>query len=132
MKKSHVALTKCFYCGESDRILLAKNYRRTKDGMEPIHDLEPLNGKAVDMEPCKKCSDLMAQGIILLGIDSKKSDPGWEKEKLPNPWRTGEFIVIKEEAFDRVFDGEEVNKFAHKHRFMFIERDALVALGLAK
>lgn len=126
-KKEHIALTRCFYCNEPDRILLATRYH--SDG-EPVRDLAPLHNKVVDMEPCKKCADLMKQGIILLGIDSKLSEPGWEKEKLPNPWRTGAVVVVKEEAFDRIFVGDGFKKFAHKHRFMFTEHEVLEKLGM--
>lgn len=137
-KKEHVALTKCFYCLEGDKILLAKTYRRTKDGMEPRHDLKPLDGKVVDMDPCPKCADWMEQGIILIGIDEAKSDPGWneppninaERENwMPNPWRAGGFAVMKDEAFCRLF-GKEFQKFALKYRYMFMEQKAMVLLGI--
>jgi hypothetical protein len=127
-KKEHVALTRCFYCCEPDRILLATHYDQKG---EPIRDLGPAHNKVVDMEPCPQCREYMEQGIILIGIDEKKSDPGWQKEKLPNPWRSGAFSVIKEEAFDRVFP-EEFHEFAHKHRWMFIEHAAMVNLGIVK
>jgi hypothetical protein len=128
--RQHVALTKCFYCLEGDRILLAKNYYQTKKGMQPTKDLAPLDGKVIDMEPCQKCADWMKQGIIMIGIDAAKSKPGWEKEKRPNPWRSGGWAVLKEEAFRRLFDDEKIVEFALKHRFMFIEHDVMVMTGM--
>lgn len=137
-EKSHVALTKCFYCGEGDRILLATRY--TLKG-EPVKDLQPLHNKIVDMEPCRKCADWMEQGIILLGIDAAKSEPNWNKPPepnyvtgeqerwMPNPWRSGAFSVIREEAFKRIIP-EEFHEHALKHRFMFIEHEAMVMMGI--
>jgi hypothetical protein len=139
-EKAHVALTKCFYCGEGDKILLATRYQRTESGMEPVKDLAPAHGKVIDMEPCHNCEDWMTQGIILIGIDSAKSDPGWneppninaEREHwMPNPWRAGGFAVLKDEAFCRLF-GKEFQKFALKHRYMFMEQEAMVLLGILK
>jgi hypothetical protein len=129
-ERQHVALTKCFYCLKDDRILLATKYRETKDGMQPIKDLGPANGKVIDLEPCQECAKWMKQGIILIGIDSAKSDPGWEREQMPNPWRAGGWSVIKDEAFKRIFTGEEVTEFALKHRFMFIEQEVMEKLGI--
>ena len=133
-EKEHVALTKCYFCGESDKILLAKTYNRTKNGMEPVHDLKPFHGKVVDMEPCQKCADYMKQGIILIGIDEAKSTPGWNKEKIPNPYRTGPFLVVKEEAIDhfplRGKGADNIRGFAKKYRFMFVEHEVLEKLGI--
>jgi hypothetical protein len=144
-ERSHVALTKCFYCGEGDRILLATKYYRTKSGMQPVKDLAPADGKVLDMEPCQKCTDWMKQGIILIGIDSAKSEPGWNeppnlneerKNWMPNPWRTGAWSVIKEEAFDRLPlqgpEAEQIREFAKKKRFMFLEHQVMVMLGIVK
>ena len=134
-KKEHVALTRCFYCLEGDRILLAKTY--THEG-EPVKDLKPFNNKVLDMDPCQKCADWMKKGIILIGIDNAKSDPDWNtppnlnedrKNWLPNPWRSGAFSVIKEEPFKRLFP-EEFHKFALERRFMFMEHEAMVMTGI--
>ena len=130
MKKSHVALTRCFFCGEADKILLASKYYNTKEGMEPVHDLEPLNNKVVDLDPCPKCTDWMKKGIILIGFDPKLSEPNWNKGGIPNPYRTGQFTVLKEEAFDRIFHGgKDAAEFAKKHRWIFVEEEVLKALG---
>ena len=63
--KEHVAMTRCFYCGQPDRILLATRYNMRG---EPLADLSEANGRAVDMEPCPKCKELMGKGIILVGV----------------------------------------------------------------
>lgn len=132
-KKEHVALTRCFYCCEPDRILLATRYNQKG---EPVRDLGPAHDKIIDMEPCQKCQDWMEKGIILIGIEEAKSEPGWNKPTklkrwMPNPHRSGAFAVIKKEAFDRMFP-DEFHEFAHKFRFMFIEHEAMEKLGIIK
>jgi hypothetical protein len=128
-----VALTKCYFCGESDRILI--NKLLTKQMAKKV---ESANGKVIDMEPCAKCADFMEQGIILLTIDDSKSDPGWNKPGpsatsehhrwMPNPYRTGGFFVVKEEALTRMLG--EAHDFALKHRWIFIEHEVAEKLGL--
>lgn len=131
-QKEHVALTNCFFCGEGSTILLAKEYRRDwqTGKTEPVHDLAPLHGKVIDMTPCPKCEEFMKQGVIVITIDSAKSDPNWdtppEKQHcwqrvkhcfgdskcqcncegcharwMPNPYRTGCFSVVREDVFRR-------------------------------
>lgn len=141
-KKSHVALTKCFFCGGDGCILLATRYNH--DG-EPLRDLAPAHGKICNMEPCSKCADYMKQGIIFLGIDDAKSEPGWSQPPqpqhigdrrpdayIPNPFRTGAFAVIKEEAVRRMINSPKMVAWAVKHRWMFIEHAAMVQMGIIK
>jgi hypothetical protein len=128
MKKTHVALTKCFFCGKSDKILLASRYYHTKEGIEPVKDLEPLHNKVVDMDPCPECASWMKKGIILLGFDPKQSKPDWNKDRIPDPYRTGQFTVVTEEAFDNIFHEKDVVDFAKKHRWIFIEEEVLKKL----
>ena len=54
--KLEVALTKCFYCGEDDRIVMNKMLTdRYANAVKEMH------GKIVDTEPCQKCADFMKQ-----------------------------------------------------------------------
>ena len=135
-----VALTKCYYCGEGDRIVL--NIR-----LHPgfAYQVKQMHGKVIDTAPCSKCEEWMKQGIILITIDDKKSGDGWSKPDLveykergitktyrppPNPYRTGGFFVITEDAMNRLVHGDEIKSFAVLHRFMFIEHEAAEKLGL--
>lgn len=126
----HVALTRCYFCGEPDKILLATKYYHTKSGMQPIHSLKPMHDKVIDMEPCSKCQEWMKQGIILLTIDEIKSDEGWNKQPIPNPYRTGGFSVIRDEAFARMMPPGEIREFALRKRFMFIDQEVAEKIGL--
>jgi hypothetical protein len=119
-----VALTKCFYCLEGDKILLNKTLTP-----HMASKVEKMNGCVMDMEPCSKCAEYMKQGVIFIIIDESKSTPGWNKPAhgedhfIPNPYRTGGFAVIKEDAITK-FMPDDMTKFALKHRFMFIEQEA--------
>lgn len=124
-----VALTKCFYCGEGDRILL--NSRLTEHMAKAV---ESAHGCVIDMEPCNKCKAFMSQGVILITIDVAKSDPDWNSPTgkpehwMPNPYRTGGFFVIKDEAVKRIMP--KMSEWALKRRWVFIEHEAVEKLGL--
>lgn len=77
-KNLGVAMTRCFFCNEGDRLLL-----NTKLTPSEAWKVEKMNNCVIDMEPCVKCRDYMVRGVLLITIDSAKSDPGWEKEKMP-------------------------------------------------
>ena len=125
-KKANAALTKCYFCLKDFQILLARKY--TQQG-EPLTDLAPLNGKVIDMSPCNECSDHMKQGVVLLSIDNSKSDKDWHRQKMPNPYRTGGYFVLKDEAIKRIFS-EKMSTWAIKHRWIFAEHEACERLGL--
>lgn len=127
-----VALTRCFYCGEGDRILLNKVLTE-----HMAKRVESAHNCVLDMEPCNKCKELMGKGVILITIDVAKSDPNWNTNPdadksnwMPNPYRTGGFFVITDDAVKRIIDNEEMAAWALKHRFMFIEHEAAEKLGL--
>lgn len=124
-----VALTKCFYCLGGGAIIM--NSRLTEGVAKKVDELD---GMVVDMEPCGQCKEWMKQGVILISIDSAKSDPGWNKpsgdQYIPNPWRAGGFAVVKDEAVRRMVNNQEMADWAIQHRWMFIEHAAGVAMGL--
>jgi len=104
---------------------------------EPVQDLSPAHGKVMDMDPCNKCKELMRQGVILITIDDAKSGKDWQKPDgsknwMPNPYRTGGWFVVKDEAIRRMINGKEMADWAIKQRFMFIEHEAAEKLGLFK
>jgi len=124
-QKLGVALTKCYFCGEGHQIIL--NTRLSASAAKRV--VEDFDGKVVDMTPCPKCEEMMKQGVALIVIDESKCHPGWNKETLPNPYRTGHFMVVRDEAIKRIFHGEAV-EFALKHRFTFVDIAAATAVGL--
>ena len=133
----HVALTKCYYCGGDNEILLHKR----------LGDVSAFHGKVVSMHPCSTCEGYMKMGIILITINDARSEKGWERPKpvlvrtssygppkeepgMPNPFRTGGFFVISEDAFKRAFTGEGIVEFAMRARFMFMEHNSAMSMKL--
>lgn len=114
---SFVAIPKCYYCNESkNEILLHTQFK----------DISAAHNHIVDMEPCDKCKEFMQQGVILVSIkdgESQEGDP-------PNPYRTGGWWVVREEAAKRIF--EESNIDFTKQRFIFIEDSVAEKVGLKK
>ena len=122
-----VALTKCFYCGKDDAIVMTKLLTPKN-----ARDVESMNGKVIDMTPCQECKKLMDQGIILITFDPEKSLPGWDTERIPNPYRTGGFFVVQEKAMLNIIGNKTLAEFIIKYRWMFIEHNAAEQLGLFK
>ncbi len=131
--KFGVALAQCFYCNKGNEIIL--NRRLSK----PIADqVKEMDGKVISMTPCTECEEHMKQGVILITIDPHKSKADWHmppedederKRWMPNPFRSGGFFVVRDEAILRTFD-EEMAEHAIKTRWMFIEHEAAVQVGL--
>lgn len=111
-----VALTKCYICGEVNAIIL--NTRLT-----PYHakKVEDMNGKVISPEPCNKCKEYMKQGVILISVRDGESGN--------NPYRTGGWVVVKDEAIKRIIDAP-MNKEILKKRIAFLEDSTWKALGL--
>lgn len=101
----------CFYCNApKNEIILT--------GHLP-NDTEAPKNVVWDKVPCDKCQAWMEQGIILISVrDGETSD---------NPYRTGGWTVIKEEAFRRIFkDCDDVLK----KRVAFVPDEAWNKIGL--
>ena len=139
-KNFAVSLTKCFYCNEDHQILLNSNL--TKSAKEAI---EHAHGKIIDMSACNNCEELMEKGIIVIGISYKDSAPDWQEDEMPNPFRTGQFLVVKKSVFEE--DGAVrhfLNDFVVKNdvatskfcestlrcKWCFLDQSWLCAIGL--
>lgn len=127
MNDGFVALTRCYFCGEPGDILLN---RHITGGHRTKQFIKEADGKVVDMRPCSKCKEFMKQGIILITIDDAKSEKDWDKQSMPNPYRTGGWFVVKDEAIREVVSPPDMADWAIKHRWMFIEHQAAEMLGL--
>lgn len=106
------------FCGNDKGLIM--NRRLTIANKQQI---EQCNGKVVDFEPCDKCKEWMKQGIILVSIR--------DGERGSNPYRTGGFVVIKENAV-KEFSTPEMFEKVKKTRFAFIEDSMWDALGLPR
>lgn len=125
-----VALTRCFYCMESNAIVM-----NTLLDPATAEKVKQMDGAVVDTRPCAKCEAIMKAGIILISIkDGEKPPPPGE---IPNPYRTGSWCAVSEDAMDALFgsaddNGKRMAALARKKRVMFIEDSAWDAMGLPR
>ena len=120
-----IALTKCYFCNEDYEIIMSRRLT-----INPDPKIEEMNGKVIDMSPCPKCQELMKKGIILITFDPAKSEPEWYKSKMPNPYRTGGWFVVTEDGFKRMVNNKGLVDYALKARWLFIEHEVAVRVGL--
>lgn len=122
------SVQQCYVCGEDVGVILfghmkdkGASRKRCAEPREAQSDIEAPRTVCLDKEPCDKCKEHMKQGIILIGVRDGESGE--------NPYRTGEFLVIKQEAAERLFCGEGGKK-ALEMRMAFVEQKVLKATGL--
>jgi hypothetical protein len=96
------AIPLCFFCNQpKNEVILA--------GHLP-DDAEAPRNAVWNKEPCDTCKEYMRQGILLISTkDGEKGD---------NPYRTGGWCVVKEEALKKIIPE---NHPVHKMRMAFIE-----------
>ena len=116
MDKSYVGMFNCFICNEPTGILLD---RRLKPTLE--HNVGCIN-----QEPCPKCKDFMKQGVILISVDASKSDD------RRNPYRTGGWVVVKDEFIERFIRNQGLKESILRRRAAFIPDGPWDALGLPR
>jgi hypothetical protein len=68
----------------------------------------------------------MEMGVILISVDEKKS------EDQKNPYRTGGWCVVKEEAIRRAVTSPELLEDVMKKRVAFLPDDVWDMLGLPR
>lgn len=120
-----VGLAKCYFCGGPNEVII--NRLLTRVSADRIREAD---GKVISMDPCSKCADMMKQGVILITISSELSDRDWNMQSMPNPYRTGGFFVVRDEAIRRIVQPKDIADWAIEHRWMFIEHEAAEKLGL--
>lgn len=109
------SLMTCFYCGEDSGIALF--------GHLPNDAEAPFRAGVIDNVPCSKCKEYMKQGIILISVRNGESGK--------NPYRTGGWLVLKEEALSQMgIQPQELLDSILKRRVAFIPDDTWAMLGL--
>lgn len=132
-------LTKCFFCNEDkNEILLLGHLTRSEAakmfGKEialrmrgTSDDVEAPRGLIVNNEPCDKCAKLMNEGIIFISFDESKTDD------RKNPYRSGGWCVLREEAVVRMLAGEPaLLEHTLAVRFTFVTDEAWDLIGLPR
>ncbi len=120
-----VALVKevCRCCSKEMEGPIVLNTRLNPSSAKKVED---MHGKVVGFapEPCDECKGYMEKGVILVSVDEKLT------EDMDNPYRTGGFFVLKDEAIERIFNKDMADQIVHKTRFGFIEHNTAVEIGL--
>lgn len=120
----------CFFCNEPKGIILwGKLTAKQKKHLQESGIKERIDGEAphhlvIDKDPCDKCKGYMEQGVILISVDEAKTDDP------DNPYRTGNWCVIKDEAIRRMVQPEELAEHILEKRVAFVPDDAWAALSL--
>ena len=89
-------VTRCFFCNEEIGIALLGLVKEKNSWGRAVRgsDVEAPRSGVIDREPCDTCKGYMGQGIILISVrDGEEGD---------NPYRTGGWVVVTEDAVTRM------------------------------
>lgn len=115
------SLVKCYFCGEDVAPL----------GRLP-GDAEAPRAGVHDMEPCDACASLMSRGVLLISVrDEEIERINQAREEIPNPYRTGGWIVVRDEAVSRIFNAEDAEDLRHR-RWGYIEDQVWDTIGFPR
>jgi hypothetical protein len=120
-------IPKCFFCNrDKNEILLFGKMKPLKDvdGYVLDHDPEAPRGMVLDKEPCDECGALMGRGIILVSVR--------DGEQGNNPYRTGGWVVAKDDLVERMVTTKELADRILKSRFAFIPDEVWDVVGLPR
>jgi len=126
-------LMNCFICNEPKGLILygqmSKSMKEAvkSTGLEVGSYGRAPDGLVIDMEPCDKCKGYMEQGIILISVRDTE-----DEEEMKNPYRTGGWVVVKEEVIRRIVHPAEMAEDILKKRMAFIPDEAWDMLGLPR
>jgi hypothetical protein len=129
-------VTKCFFCQQDSGLAMLGHMTRTRAkemfGEEmakqlrgEANDVEAPHALVMDKQPCDKCTALMEQGVIFISTRTGE-------EQSDNPYRTGGWCVLKEDAVRRLIANEELLNHVLKARMAFIHDDTWDAIGLPR
>jgi len=114
----------CWICGEPKEILLVgAKVKQFKDIGLADQSGKMVDKVCIDKEPCDKCKEWMEQGIICISV--KDSDIDNE-----NPYRTGGWSVIKEDAIRRMIKPQELVDNICKVRILFVPDSIWKTFGI--
>ena len=111
------AVPKCFYCLENKNEVILAGVMRD--------DQEAPRNAVWNMEPCDKCKEYMAKGVILISVDAQRTTD------LKNPYRTGGWVVVTEAAI-RMVTNMPLQEQVLAKRVAFLPDDVWELLGLPK
>ena len=108
----------CFYCDQDKNEIILPG-KLKGDAQAPMRSVWNL-------EPCDTCKGYMEKGILLISVDEAKSSD------RQNPWCTGGWVVVTEEAVRRMVKPDELADTICKRRMAFVPDEAWDMLGLPR
>ena len=110
------AIPYCFYCNKAkNEVILAGVFGGKEAPRAAVWDLRP----------CDACADFMKQGVILISV--KDGEDGG------NPYRTGGWCVVKDEAIERMISNTDLREhIILRARVAFVPDEAWDFLGLPR
>ena len=129
------SLMQCFYCNEATTGIALL-------GKLPGDAEAPRQG-VFNLTPCDDCKAKMAQGVLIMSCkDSDFKDANIvEQGNLPNPYRTGGWVIVKDEAIQRIMPGlidgddqakERYTNLILRRRWVFLGDSLWDAIGLPR
>ena len=119
----------CFFCGEDkNEIALMGHVRERSENGRAVRgsDIEMPMRTLLDYEPCDKCKDILKNAIAIIEAQTTPTEYPAIQEGL---YPTGSRVVIKEEAFDRIFKDEyNFKNSVKKKRVALMEPDVFQQL----
>lgn len=110
------SISVCFFCGEEKNEIVLPGKLKG--------DVEAPRKAVWNKIPCDKCKEYMRQGIIFIGVDERLTTD------RSNPYRTGKFAVIKEEAVKCAITNKELLADIIRQRVAFVTNDLWDLLGI--
>ena len=126
-KQIGVAVPKnyCFICAKLVDQDVIMNTKATKSAADKV---KALHGAVVGFmeEPCNECKEQMKKGVIIVTMNSDKTDDP------NNPYRTGGFFLVTEDYIGRLLEEKEHKELKETvltKRYMFLEHVVAEKLG---
>jgi hypothetical protein len=110
----------CYFCQQPKNEILLLGKLKGKD-------VEAPRNLTFDQEPCDTCKGYMAQGIILISVDEEKS-----KGNTANPYRTGGWAVVTDDAVRRIIKPKELLDDVLTKRVLFVPDGVWDLIGLPR
>ncbi len=131
------ALTTCYYCNKpADILLVGSRTKAFKEAGLASEDGEmKMNVGVIDARPCSKCQGYMQQGVILISMrdgEEAEMETANREKRLPNPYRTGGWVVVREEYIRRMIDSPLLARQILRQRVCFVSDSAWDKIGLPR
>jgi hypothetical protein len=112
------SLEQCFVCLKDVGVVLFGKLRGDQEAPRRV---------CLDGSPCSECEGYMKMGVILISV--RAPSPGEDVDES-NPYRTGGWVVVKDQAVKRLELPAELEERILAQRMAFIPDDAWYMLGL--